>query len=115
MPVTAVKGDFCNINGFTPSDKTIRAIDEMNHTIEMTSLLEKIMMIVPLVEIFMNKGVSMKSTAKNVTKFDWEQFAQSVKGISKLERSTLERIAISTADRTMGKEREFWLCVYNAL
>ncbi|CCN72772.1 conserved hypothetical protein [Vibrio nigripulchritudo SFn27] len=115
MPVSNVKGDFCNINGFKPSARTVDAIAEMNEVIKMASWLEKIMMVVPLFEIFANKGMSVPKAARNITKFDWEQFAQATKGISDVRRKQLETIAMKTAHRSTGKEYEFWTCVYNAL
>ncbi|WP_306330990.1 hypothetical protein [Vibrio injensis] len=119
MSVSYFKGDFCNIDGFKPSSRTIDAINEMNNVVKMSSLLEKVMMFVPSFQIFAGRDTYMSAnlvaTARNIKTYDWELFAQAVKGVDSIRRARLEQIAYSTADLSMGKEKEFWTCVYNSL
>ncbi len=119
MPVATFKGDFCVINGFEPTSRTIDAIDEMNHVVKMSSLLEKVLMFVPSFQIFAGRdtyiGATLGSTARNIQAYDWELFAQAVKSVDPIRRARLEQIAYNTASLSMGKEKEFWTCVYNAL
>lgn len=119
MPVPTMKGVFCNIDSFEPSSRTIDAIEEMNRVINMSSLLEKILMAVPAFQIFAGRNtytsVTLGATARNIKTYDWELFAQSVKSVDSIRRARLEQIAYSTASLSMGKERDFWGCVYNAL
>lgn len=119
MATTSVKGNFCNINDFVPSSRTMSAVEEMNHVVNMSSLLERIMMLIPSFQIFSGRNTytsfTLGSTARNIKTYDWELFAQAVKSVDPIRRSRLEQIAYNTASLSMGKEKEFWTCVYNAL
>ncbi|BCL68827.1 conserved hypothetical protein [Vibrio nigripulchritudo MADA3029] len=115
MAVKGFKKDFCNVDAFTPSSRTVEAIKEMNKVVEMGSLLEKIVMLVPVFQIFITPKVSMPKVGKGVTKYDWEQFAQAVSGINNIKRARLEEIAYLTGDLSTGEDKKFWSCVYNAL
>lgn len=119
MSVSYFKGDFCNISGFKPTSRTIDAVNEINNVVKMSSFLEKILMFVPSFQIFVGRDTylsgTLVATANNINTYDWELFAQAVKGVDSIRRSRLEQIAYSTAGLSTGKEREFWVCVYNAL
>lgn len=114
-----MKGDYCNINGFEPSSRTIDAIKEMNRITDMASYLERILTFVPIFQIFAGRDTyalaNVLSLGRQVSTSDWDTFADALKGVGLIKRGELERIAMQTADLSMGAEREFWTCVYNAL
>ncbi len=68
MPVAQIKSDFCSISGFVPTSRTVDAINDMNDVINMSSLLERILMFVPAFQIFAGRNtytsVTLASTAK---------------------------------------------------
>ncbi|QMV16768.1 hypothetical protein [Vibrio spartinae] len=125
MSVTQMKGDFRTISGFVPTSRTVDAVNDMNDVINMSSLLEKILMFIPAFQIFAGRNtytnVTLASTAQNIKDYDWVMFAQAVQSIDTVKRERLEKIAFQAAllsmgkERTLGKERTFWECVYNAL
>ncbi|SIO92679.1 hypothetical protein [Vibrio spartinae] len=119
MSVTQMKGDFRTISGFVPTSRTVDAVNDMNDVINMSSLLEKILMFIPAFQIFAGRNtytnVTLASTAQNIKDYDWVMFAQAVQSIDTVKRERLEKIAFQAALLSMGKERTFWECVYNAL
>ncbi len=119
MAVATFKGNFCNVQDFTPTARTTSAVEEMNHIIKMSSLLEKILMSVPAFQIFAGRNTytsfTLGSTAFNIKTYDWQQFAQAIKSVDAVRRARLEEVAYNAASTSMGKEKEFWTCVYNAL
>ncbi|MDW6004002.1 hypothetical protein [Vibrio mangrovi] len=119
MPVSHVKGDFCKIEGFKPSSQTTDAINRMNEIIDMSGVLEKLLMGVPVYQIFAGRDTYISATIAsigyNVTTYDWQLFADSVKSVGKIRRVQLEKIANEMALFSIGKEYKFWRCVGNAL
>ncbi|WP_220719178.1 hypothetical protein [Agarivorans litoreus] len=113
------KGSFCHLQGFEPSDRTLRYIEQMNDTVEMASLLDKLIGIVPFFQIFAGRGTyksaELISTGYQITTYNWELYANALKSIPEIKRRKLEDIAGTASIYTHGKERRFWECVYNAL
>lgn len=117
--MSSVKGDYCNVGKFDPSSRTIDAIAEMNRVTDMANLLDRILMVVPFFQVFAGRSTynwaSFVSMGWQVSQSDWNTFAGAVNGIEPIKRAQLERIAMETADKSMGAEGDFWRCVYNAL
>lgn len=117
--MSSIKGDYCNIGTFTPSSRTIDAIKEMNRVTDMASLLDRILTFVPFFQIFAGRSTyafaGIMSQGYQVKTSDWDTFAGAVSGVNKVKRGRLELIAMRTADFSLGEERKFWECVYNAL
>ena len=114
-----MKGDFCRVDDFEPSDNTMSAIDEMNNVINMSSYLSKIMYSVPMFQIFAGRGsyvgVSLGASGWNATGYDWQQLQGVFSSIPVIKRARLEKIAQQAELFASGKDAEFWRCVYNAL
>lgn len=51
-----MKGTFCDINKFTPSERTISALDELSRVTKMSKHLEKTMITAPFLQIFSGRG-----------------------------------------------------------
>ncbi|ODQ00893.1 MULTISPECIES: hypothetical protein [unclassified Salinivibrio] len=119
MSVSPVKGDYCSIEGFEPTSKTTDAVNQMNKVVDMSSLLENVLMAAPSFSIFAGRdtylSANMGAISYNLVGYNWKLFSEAVVGVSAIRRAKLEQIAASTADISMGKEREFWICVYNSL
>ncbi|ASA56775.1 hypothetical protein [Vibrio gazogenes] len=119
MSVSHVKGDFCKIEGFKPTPRTIDAISKMNKIIDMSNVLEKLLVGVPIYQIFAGRdtymSITIGSLGYNVTTYDWQLFADSVKNVGKIRRAQLEKIADEMSLFSMGKEYKFWRCIANAL
>jgi hypothetical protein len=117
--MSSVKGDYCNIEHFEPTSRTVDAIAEMNRIIQMSSLLERIIMAVPFFQIFAGRqsfyGVSTASAGYQITTSDWNTFADAVKGVNNIEKERLRYVATITELSAMGEERKFWECVRNAI
>lgn len=119
MPVTSVKGDYCSIEGFEPTSRTKEAVKRMNEVVDMSELLEKLLMGVPVYQIFAGRdtyfSATVASVGYNISTYDWRLFADAVKGVGTIRQRKLEAIADEMALYSRGKEYEFWKCVSNAL
>ena len=114
-----MKGDFCSINNFSPSSRTLDAIDEMNNVIEMSSYLEKTIALLPFYQIFAGRnsypGVAITSAGWNAYSYDWSTFNDAMMSIPEIKRKRLENIAENAMLFSMGKDYAFWKCIYNSL
>lgn len=119
MPVSSVKRDYCNIEGFEPTEKTKDAIKRMNDIVDMSNVLEELLMGVPVYQIFAGRNTYLSATVGgigyNVSTYDWKMFSEAVKSVGKIRRYRLDAIADEMALYSRGKEYEFWRCVSNAL
>jgi hypothetical protein len=117
--MSSVKGDYCNVGMFEPSSRTNDAIAEMNRIIDMANLLERILMVVPFFQMFAGRksfaGVSTASAGYQVSTSDWNTFSDAIKGVEGIKRKKLEQVAFTASYSSIGEERKFWECVYNAL
>jgi len=114
-----MKGGFCNIRGFKPSSRTLRAIEEMNNVIVMSNYLDKIVALLPFYQIFAGRssyrGVALSSAGWNASTYDWKMFNEAMLAIPQIKRVRLENIAENEMMFGQGKDYEFWKCVYNSL
>ncbi|NRD73246.1 hypothetical protein HQQ94_08315 [Shewanella sp. VB17] len=114
-----VKGNFCNVGKFTPSGRAKDAIKDMNNVLDMSSILSKIISMVPFFQIFAGKnsflGVATASASYNVRTYEWQAFADAVNGIELVKKERLFFIATQAELYSVGEERKFWRCVSNAL
>jgi len=119
MSIAQNKGNFCDISGFKPSRRTQDAIKEMNEVVEMSSYLDKAIRLVPFYHIFAGRksytGVSTANAGWNASTYEWKLFSEAIRSVDSIQRRRLENIALTTAGLSMGKEKEFWTCIYNAL
>lgn len=113
------KGEFCKIDNLKPSQRTTEYIDQINHIVDMSTVLDKILMAVPFFQIFAGresyKGVALASASYNATTYDWTLYYEAVASVDSIKRGRLEQIALKASLETHGEERKFWECVYNAL
>ncbi|MEF1257191.1 hypothetical protein [Vibrio sp. M260112] len=114
-----MKGNFCNIKGFKPSQRTMRAIRDMNDVIEMAGYLDKIIPLIPFYHIFAGRksytGVAITAAGWNASTYEWRTFNEAMMAIPKIKREALEKIAHRESLTATGKDYEFWTCVYNSL
>lgn len=112
------KGDFCQIKGFKPGVRTKEGIERINNIIDMSSVLESFVISIPIFQVFSGREtlplISYASIGYNVETYEWQLFADSVKGINSIKRRRLENIADEIALYSTGKEYEFWRCISNA-
>jgi len=113
------KGNFCQIQGFKPSRRSLKAIEEMNQVIEMSGLLEKIIPLLPFYSIFSGRKtydiVTIGAAGWQANTYDWENFRKAMLAVPAVKRRRLENIANLQRLHSKGKEYEFWTCVYNSL
>lgn len=113
------KGTFCNIKGFKPSRRSLKAIEEMNQVIEMSSWLRRIVPLLPFYSIFAGRKtydiVTIGAAGWQASTYDWESFRRAMLAIPAIKRRRLENIANMQRLYAKGKEYEFWTCVYNSL
>lgn len=114
-----MKGSFCNIHHFTPSQKTIEMLKEMERITRSANFLSHLLTAVPIFQIFSGRGnytgLSTLSSSYNITTYDWTNLTQAFSSINVIKRRQLETLAMRAADETSSKDRQFWKCVYNAL
>ncbi|QMV14420.1 hypothetical protein [Vibrio spartinae] len=113
-----MKYDFCTIRDYRPSTRTIDAIKEMNDTVNMSKYLASLVSVTPVFAILVGRGPisgSTVSTAWNFYNYNWDTLRDGLAGIPALERETLEKIALNETMYQMGKDYEFWICIYNAI
>ncbi|WP_306331993.1 hypothetical protein [Vibrio injensis] len=114
-----MKGDFCNISNFTPTSRTLEAINDMNNVIKMSNYLENIISLLPFYQIFAGRnsytGVAITSAGWNAYTYDWENFSEAMMAIPKIKRERLEYISYNQMLYATGKDYDFWKCVYNSL
>ncbi|EFP95118.1 hypothetical protein [Vibrio caribbeanicus] len=113
------KREYCKIQGLKPSPRTMAYIEQMNHITDMSTILDRIMKVIPFFQIFAGrgsyKGLSLASASYNVETYNWNLYHDTVMAIEPVKRERLEQIALSATLNTSGEERKFWECVYNAL
>ncbi|MEZ8095621.1 hypothetical protein L4D00_10515 [Photobacterium swingsii] len=113
------KGNFCHIQGFKPGIRSLKAIEEMNKVIEMSSLLERIIPLLPFYSIFAGRKtygvVTVGAAGWQANTYDWDNFRKAMLAIPAIKRRRLENIANMQRLHSKGKEYEFWTCVYNSL
>jgi len=113
------KREYCKIQGLKPSPRTMEYIEQMNYITDMSTVLERIIKVLPFFQIFAGrdsyKGVAIASASYNATTYDWNLYHESVMAIAPIKRERLEQIALKASLDTSGEERKFWECVYNAL
>ncbi|MEF1286067.1 hypothetical protein QTN94_19715 [Vibrio sp. M250220] len=114
-----MKGNFCNIKDFKPSQRTMNAIKEMNNVNQMSSYLDKILALVPFYHIFAGRksypGVALTNAGWNASTYQWKTFNEAMMAIPDIKRKRLETIAENEMLFSTGKDYEFWTCVYNSL
>lgn len=114
-----MKGSFCNIQYFTPSQRTIEALKEMERITRSANLLTHLLTAVPLFQIFSGRnsypGVSALSGGYNISTYDWQNLAQAFSSVGLIKRRQIETLAMRMANETTSKDKEFWKCIYNAL
>lgn len=114
-----VKGNYCNIKGFKPSQRTKNAIKDMNNVIQMSSYLDKLVALIPFYHIFAGRksyaGVAISSAGWNASTYEWGLFNDAMMAIPLIKRRRLENIAENEMLYATGKDYEFWTCVYNSL
>ncbi|CAM3704672.1 hypothetical protein VA7868_01501 [Vibrio aerogenes CECT 7868] len=113
-----MKYDFCAIRDYRPSTRTIAAIKEINNTVKMSKYLAGVISITPVFAIFAGRGpieAGAISSGYNLYNYNWNDFSDALSGIPDIERRTIETIALNESMYQMGKDYEFWKCVYNAL
>lgn len=66
MPVSSVKGDYCNIEGFEPTGRSQEAISRMNDIVDMSKLLEKVLMGVPVYSIFAGRDTYLAASVGSI-------------------------------------------------
>ncbi|PKF80633.1 hypothetical protein CW749_05510 [Vibrio sp. vnigr-6D03] len=114
-----MKSDFCSIDGYRPSKRTLTAIDEMNNVIKMSNYLDKIVALLPFYQIFAGRssyrGVALTSAGWNASTYDWKLFNEAMMAIPEIKRVRLENIAEREMMFGMGKDYDFWKCVFNSL
>lgn len=117
--MSSIKGDYCNIEKFDPSSRTADAIANMNHIIDMASLLDRILMAVPFFQIFAGRSTytwaSFVSTGWQVSQTDWQTFEDALKSVDSIKRARLQHVASEAALYSIGEEGKFWRCVSNAI
>ncbi|MCL1127490.1 hypothetical protein [Shewanella surugensis] len=114
-----MKGNFCTVKTFKPSQRTLDAIKEMNRITDMSNLLTGILTLVPFFQIFVGRKTYLlagaASSRYNMATSDWQHFSDVLQGVGKNKRDLLEGVAYQTANSTTGEEAKFWRCVYGAL
>ncbi|MDD1794323.1 hypothetical protein LRP50_14375 [Enterovibrio sp. ZSDZ42] len=118
MSVSRVKGDFCSIDDYTPSKRTLDYIAKVNEIADMESALNTIMTGVPMFMLFAGRGnnaTGLFSSGLNVTTNDWILFADAMGSVGKISRTRMERIAQEAALYSRRKDGQFWRYAYNAL
>ena len=117
--MSSVKGDYCNVGNFTPSQDTKLAIAEMNRIIDMAHWLQMILSVVPFFQIFVGRdsfyGVTTAAAGYQITTSDWQTFADALSGVNELKKERLRFVVKSAEMYSMGEERKFWECVSNAI
>lgn len=113
-----MKGDFCNIDGFIPSSRTLDAIKEMNDVVQLSKFLEQIVSLLPFYQIFSGRssyrGVSLSASGWNASTYDWKSFSEAIMAIPLIKRNRLENISYNQMLYSTGKDYAFWKCIYNS-
>ncbi|MFM2483161.1 hypothetical protein [Celerinatantimonas sp. YJH-8] len=114
-----MKGDFCGIDDFRPSTETLDAIEQINHVINISHILHKILVGTPFFQIFAGRNTyawaSIPAQGYQVSTTDWEIFQESLKAVDNIQKERIEAIATSQALFAKGKDAIFWECMVNAL
>ena len=75
-----MKGSFCNIHHFTPSQKTLETLIEMERITRSANFLSHLLTAVPIFQMFSGRGnytgLSTLSSSYNITTYDWSHLAQ---------------------------------------
>ncbi len=105
------KREFCKIDNLKPSQRTMEYIEQMNNVVDMSTVLERILMAVPFFQIFAGrdsyKGVALASASYNAKTYDWTLYYEAVASVDSIKRGRLEQIALKASLETHGEERKF--------
>lgn len=118
MGVSSMKGDFCGIEKFTPSHRTVEYIERINHVSDLSGMLAGVVSALPFYQIFAGRGSSGAATAGtlyNIKSYDWEGFATALKSVGAIKKRMVENIAKEAALYSSGDDGKFWRCFVNAL
>ncbi len=109
---------FCDIKNLKPGDKSTKALEEIEKTLNLTKALEALSLFGTLYNIFAGKATrvpSAASQAANIKMYDWERLHGAMKGIDVIKRNRVEQIIVMAMMDTSGEEKKFWQCMYNTL
>lgn len=109
---------FCDIKNLKPSDKTTKALEELEKVLQLTKALEALSIFGALYNLFAGKATrvpSAASQAANIKMYDWERLHGAMKGIDTIKRSRVELIIVGAMLDTSGEEKKFWQCMRNTL
>ena len=105
--------DYCNVDNLQFGSTSVRYLRELEDTVSFGNSLAIGVSSIPLIEIFSDRKYT--GVVKRITKQDWEEFGQALQGVRDITRFKAESISATAYERTKGKEREFWKCMYRAL
>ena len=114
-----MKGTFCDIKKFTPTERTTSALDELSRVTKMSKHLETAMIAAPFLQVFSGRGSttgsSLTTAGINVTTYEWEVFSSAIQSIPDIQKSRIENIAYNEYILSAGEDQKVWRCIYNAL
>lgn len=112
-------GSFCEIKGFTPSQRTVEGLREMESVLQAAHILTTLLSVTPLFQIFAGRGdyigLGAGASAYNISVYDWESLAQAFKGINDLKRKRFREIVFNERNYATGKDKAFWECMDHAV
>ena len=106
---------YCSINKLEPDVTTLRALKDIEKQIKLSQILLYISSSIPLVQLFATPGTKPK-TLYDISVYDWELFASSLKSISDYNKTRIWSIAnfeLMSANHDTSNTK-FWECVRNA-